>query len=370
MGDFNVPPKISIGFQNRSDTYTGKLGFVVRTSKNGKISSEKSWNGWRDDKIKPLVVDNEPTEGFVLNKGVGGARNSYSWNARNEYIRVYDPRGFEFEITVPNLLFILQECSAIKGKGLEGEFVYAWCGSAKVMLLPIDSQEYKSSFDLETLKAKKVNKKEMVAGCTYLTKKSEQVIYLGRFEWGEIKYNYYSSREYTRKKRHIFVYVDKIDKDGNSYEKYWVQDGFTKLSERLTNEPISTFAEIFESFSKSQYAGAPSELVTRSKIMTFNKWCQQSKRCWLSQDDGSFLSCYAQRDYQRYYQDRDSDLKKKECYNLHKDAHVSLFNGKFKIQGVSGNLVRSGLTKEEVESMPFVELSVKLTNGAKIKLNY
>ncbi len=118
MGDFNVPPKISIGFQNRSDTYTGKLGFVVRTSKNGKISSEKSWNGWRDDKIKPLVVDNEPTEGFVLNKGVGGARNSYSWNARNEYIRVYDPRGFEFEITVPNLLFILQECSAIKGKDL------------------------------------------------------------------------------------------------------------------------------------------------------------------------------------------------------------------------------------------------------------
>ena len=81
MGDFNVPPKISIGFQNRSDTYTGKLGFVVRTSKDGKISSEKSWNGWRDDKIKPLVVDNEPTEGFVLNKGVGGARNS-SYNAR------------------------------------------------------------------------------------------------------------------------------------------------------------------------------------------------------------------------------------------------------------------------------------------------
>ncbi|MBT6051686.1 MAG: hypothetical protein HOG49_33195, partial [Candidatus Scalindua sp.] len=83
MDEFNVPPQISVGFQNRSDTYTGKLGFVVRTSKTGKISSEKSWNGWRDDKIDPLVVDNEPTEGFVLNKGVGGARNSYSWNVRN-----------------------------------------------------------------------------------------------------------------------------------------------------------------------------------------------------------------------------------------------------------------------------------------------
>ena len=70
MDEFNVPPKISIGFQKRNDTYTGKLGFVVRTSKTGKISSEKSWNGWRDNKITPLVLDNEPTEGLIKTKTI------------------------------------------------------------------------------------------------------------------------------------------------------------------------------------------------------------------------------------------------------------------------------------------------------------
>jgi hypothetical protein len=36
------------------------------------------------------------------------------------------PRGFEFEISIPNLLYILQECNSTKG--LDGEFVYAWDG--------------------------------------------------------------------------------------------------------------------------------------------------------------------------------------------------------------------------------------------------
>jgi hypothetical protein len=48
-----------------------------------------------------------------------------SWST---YCRVYDPRGFEFEISIPNLLYILQECTSTKGKGLDGEFVYAWDG--------------------------------------------------------------------------------------------------------------------------------------------------------------------------------------------------------------------------------------------------
>jgi len=370
MNEFNVPPRISVGFQKRSDTYTGKLGFVVRTNKKGKINSEKSWNGWRDHKISPLVVDNEPTEGFVLNRGVGGVRNSYSWNARNEYVRVYDPRGFEFEITVPNLLFILQECSSIKGKGLEGKFVYAWCGSAKVMLLPVSSQEFKSSCDLETLKAKRVDKSEMVPGCTYITKKNEQVIYIGRFAWGEIKssYNSYYDKSYVSKKRHIFVYVDKIDKDKDDYDKYWVQTGFTKLSEKLTNDPISTFAEIFDGFSKSRFAGVPSKLIMKKKVMTFNGW-GQSSRCWLSQGDGSFLQCYAQRSYNGSFHRR-SDSTGEEIYDIHKAYHASLFNGKFKIQRTSSTLVKTKLTKEEVESIPFVELSVEFDNGAVTELNF
>jgi len=94
----NIPETISVGYQERKDTYTGKLAYVIYTDAKGVLRKEKSWDSWRDKKIKATQHTNEPISGFVLNKGVGGSRESYGWNARNEYIRVYDPRGFEFEI--------------------------------------------------------------------------------------------------------------------------------------------------------------------------------------------------------------------------------------------------------------------------------
>jgi hypothetical protein len=119
-----IPKTITVGFQNRSDTYTGKLGYVVYTDAKGVLRKESSWNHWRDKKIDSQTFDNVPTSGFVINKKVGETR--YGWNPRMAWVRIYDPRGFEFEISVANLLFILEECTSTKGKGLEGEFVYSW----------------------------------------------------------------------------------------------------------------------------------------------------------------------------------------------------------------------------------------------------
>ena len=375
MNKYNVPPKIAVGFNNRADTYTGKLGFVVRVSENDKINSEKSWNGWRDKKIDPMMLDNEPTEGFVLNKGVGGVRGSWSsWNPRNEYIRVYDPRGFEFEISVPNLLLILQECSSIKGKGLEGKFVYAWSGSSKVMLLPVDSQEYKKSCDLATLKAKRVNKKEMGPGCTYLTQESDQVIYLGRFEWVEFGYNYRSyNREFTRKKRHIFVFANKMDKDKNYKGRYWVQTGFTKLSEKLTDTPISTFAEIFDDFSNSIFAALPSEFaVGPDKKIKLDLWGYYNNRdTWLRQDDGSYLHCRCQKAYDsRAWYIKQKETEPKNRYDIHSGCRVSFSDGEFKLDYMGDQVIKSNLTEDEVRAIVFVGLSVKLTNGEKVKLDF
>lgn len=137
-----IPTKLKVGYQERKGTYTGKLAYVIYFDNKGKLRKEASWEGWRDKKIDPVEFENVSTSGFVLNRGVGGVRGSYGWDARNEYIRVWDPRDFEFEISVANLLFILQETSCIKGKGLEGEFVYAWDGT-ELVLLPVGSSEYK-----------------------------------------------------------------------------------------------------------------------------------------------------------------------------------------------------------------------------------
>lgn len=177
-----IPDMINVGYVKRSDTYTGKLGFVIYWDQKGVLRKEKAWEGWRDKKIKADSFKNEPTEGFVLNRDVGGARRSYGWDVRIEKVRVYDPRGFEFEITVPNVLFILKECDCSRGKGLEGKFVYSWDRN-ELILLPATCEEYKRSQNFTDLQSKTVKSKELIQGASYITKRQEILTFVGRFDY-------------------------------------------------------------------------------------------------------------------------------------------------------------------------------------------
>jgi len=73
-----VPKQINVGFQNRKDTYSGKLAYVIYFDEKGKLRKETSWNSWRDENIPNEIYDNEPTEGFVLNKKVGGVEECWA----------------------------------------------------------------------------------------------------------------------------------------------------------------------------------------------------------------------------------------------------------------------------------------------------
>ena len=281
LDKMNVPKTITVGFDVRNDTYTKKLAYVIYTDAKGVLRKEKSWEGWRDKKIDPETYDNEPITGFVLNKKVGG--NNYSWNPRNTYVRVFDPRGFEFEISIPNLLFILQESSSIKGKGLEGEFVYAWDGT-ELVLLPTTCQEYKDSTAFTTLQTKKITKNDMKEGVIYLNKENDRVMYLGRHDWTtynstyayqddhgafQDRYNggYYYNNPTRKtkvktkvsyflqtKKKHVFVYIDK--------NEYWIQDGFTKIGVIESPDVSTLYADKYDTFKNTcPNVGADYEVV-------------------------------------------------------------------------------------------------------------
>jgi hypothetical protein len=173
-----LPEKIKVGLQKRNDTYTEKLGYVIYHD--GKVwRKEASWEGWRDGSIPPIELDNTPTEGFVLNKKAGGDR--YTWNPRQTYCRVYDPRGFEFEITIPNLLYILENTNSVVGKGLEGEFVYGW-DKKDLVLIPVSAPEYVEMKKFTGLKDVKFSKNLLVPGMLYQTKDLKEVVYLGEFK--------------------------------------------------------------------------------------------------------------------------------------------------------------------------------------------
>ena len=200
-----IPKTIKVGYQERSDTYTQTLAYIIYTDDKGKLRKETSWESWRDKKIRASDFNNEPTEGFVLNKKVGGDR--YSWNPRQTYTRVYDPRGFEFEITIPNLLYILENTSSIKGKGLENKFVYGWQGK-DLILIPVDAPEYQAMQGFSQLQAGKVSAKSLVEGEKYQLKNQDVLTYLGKRDVWETKYTRTGDSYYTRKKTKAFVFAN------------------------------------------------------------------------------------------------------------------------------------------------------------------
>lgn len=180
-----IPSKLRVGFQARSDTYSGRLGFVIYFDSAGVLRKANAWTRWCGQSrplIDPVDYDNLPTEGFVLNRDGGGLRHSYSWHVRNPFARVYDPRGFEVEITIPNLFLILREGTCHPGKGLEGKFVYAW-DNQQLVLLPVKSVDYEQSTSFTALQALEVVAKDLVAGHTYETRRQEHWVYLGRFDY-------------------------------------------------------------------------------------------------------------------------------------------------------------------------------------------
>jgi hypothetical protein len=252
-----IPSKIRVGYNNREDTYTKKLAYVIYYDNKGKLRKEASWQSWRNKKIEPEDFENVPTSGFVLNKKVGDYKSD--WNHRMAHIRVYDPRGFEFEISVENLLFILEENSSIKGKGLEGEFVYAW-EDKELILLPCCSEDYKSSVKYTAGLNSKITKADMKEGCIYTLKANmSKVMYIGKHKWFDVSASVSENTLYRyadKGEKHIFMQVN------NSYrDTYFSEVGFTNLSSRVSEEPSPDFANSFEKFKNSLEGGGLKEVV-------------------------------------------------------------------------------------------------------------
>lgn len=258
-----IPEKINVGYQKRSNTYTQKLAYIIYFDEKGVLRKETSWQNWRDKDLANDIFENVPTEGFVLNKKVGDYVSS--WNHRQAYVRVYDPRGFEFEITIENLLFILENATSSKGKGLEGEFIYGWSGK-DLVLLPVESADYKSivEYSEKVHRQFKIGARTIKVGATYLTKSNEQWIYMGRFEhydynWKrEVKLpngeDYYSYNKENKKK---FFFVSKND-DGTY--RYHVDGGnWQKFIAELEDNTHDEYAEMY-AFLERQRAFSPVDI--------------------------------------------------------------------------------------------------------------
>lgn len=241
-----IPSKIRVGYQERSGTYTGQLAYVIYYDEKNKLRKETSWQSWRDKKIEPADFDNTPMEGFVLNKKVGGYKSD--WNFRQAYVRIYDPRGFEFEITVENLLFILSVCDCSRGKGLEGKFVYSWSGT-DLVLLPENCETYQKCQNFTKLQGKKVSAKSLVEGYTYKTKREGSLVYLGKFEKHIpiVSYDEKGIREKGSNKKKYFVFWGLDSKD------FIFLSSLTNLAEVESDAVHPDYASLVQKYNKSSH---------------------------------------------------------------------------------------------------------------------
>ena len=253
-----IPKKIKVGYQNRDDTYTKRLAYVIYYDEKDILRKETSWNSWCDNKIEPDDYENIPTVGFVLNKKVGDYCSD--WNHRQAYVRVYDSRDFEFEITIENLLYILENASSIKGKGLEGEFIYGWDGK-DLLLMPIASPDYAeiSKYNEIVQANNHLKAKELILGATYMTKSNEEWIYMGRFDYYYNKSeriempstNFYKNYTYkhtniNKGKYHYFVRECKYYNNSIYLQTLKIKSPGSKFISTISTECVENYAELFE----------------------------------------------------------------------------------------------------------------------------
>lgn len=269
-----LPKKIKVGFCNRSDTYTQKLAYIIYYDENGVLRKECSWESWRDKNIPPADFDNVPTEGFVLNKNVGG----YHWGnfeTRQAYIRVYDPRGFEFEITVPNLLYILECANSYKGKGLEGKFVYCWKGT-ELILLPVDSLMYKEAEALSNRifnKSTEIKTKDLKQGFIYVDKNGRRSVYHGKLP-------YYRDFINFDRNRYYFEYLGKEQE--NIYKKYIMYSSIPKgyLIGVESETPIGDYTERFSALECVPWYSPIDESKTKYVHFTLESFTEHVMKVW------------------------------------------------------------------------------------------
>lgn len=270
-----TPTKLKVGFNKREDTFDGVLAFLTYYDAQGKLRMEKSWTTWCNPKLGVKEFDNEPTSGFVLNKQVGGVKESYGRDVRQEKVRVYDPRGFEIEITVQNMLTILRDCACFPGKGLDGQFVYAWNRNSLV-LLPVISEEFRQSSEFTGLQGQKLTDESMIPGATYLTKLQSELLYIGRFPyyfaacWNnhwepKTRKNYLGPPPATDRKgfitRYVFWHTDKQGRSGFVY-----LNELKNLGACRSTHVSEQFAELVELYRKSPHGSPVIELVTRKYV--------------------------------------------------------------------------------------------------------
>jgi hypothetical protein len=135
-------------------------------------------NRYRNNtKLPAKSFENKPLSGFKLGKNVrhGGS----GWGQGNVKWRIEDPRGFELEISSPNLSAILEFCTLENGEILQ-PCLWGRLRSENI-LVPVNSDVYEAAQANTARVAKKASLKDLKPGYTFVMQNGEEGLFLGNF---------------------------------------------------------------------------------------------------------------------------------------------------------------------------------------------
>ena len=181
MTNIKIFPKVYVGFQGRRAEDEIPLGFLTPYTDDAAGQKRRdtvdNWaRGYGHAKtFNSIELDNEPMIGFEVGRSI---RRSGGWNGSGaSYVRVKDPRGFELEITIENLVMIMND-NLIDNGEIMAECVWGREGNRNI-LLPTNSEPYKASKQMAKSLSEVISLKEVKPGDTIKLLDGTEGVYLG-----------------------------------------------------------------------------------------------------------------------------------------------------------------------------------------------
>lgn len=175
--NIRFPKQSYVGFDPRpgkEDDYP--LGFMTEDGTDKAAEKRKNTvDKWAGANNKPRSLPNEPMVGFRLSRSI---RRYSGWGQGNVKWRIEDPRGFELEISSPNLAQIISTC-VIDGGMILNECMWARLGGENV-LVPTDSDLYQTTKQNSERQTKSVKPSSVKVGNHIVLQNGVEGIYLGK----------------------------------------------------------------------------------------------------------------------------------------------------------------------------------------------
>lgn len=252
------PEKVYVGMIAR-EADSQPLGFMTEWGTTAAaLKRMQTVDGWVKSAYHKLkhaadfptqVYDNKPMAGYRLGRSV---RRDSGWGSGNVVWRIEDPRGFDLEISSPNMAQIIADCVLDRGEILD-QCVWARLGGNNI-LVPLSSDLYQTTVENSERIKKSVKPSDVKMGNTVVLQNGRKGQYLGYMYCLETSYGYENNGWHNPRYHYDYNYDRVSSVFGKSYswsdrKRHWFkfeEGGLEHLSALKVSE-IVDHSEISQS---------------------------------------------------------------------------------------------------------------------------